>query len=140
MLQEDGCRKRVDVPLATTGGPAQVANGTECQGGGIPLVHETHGTAGPFLQLGGDVADFDSTGRIVAVRVEWQADNVACDLERLTTPNHFGNGRSLTTPTLDVAGRRCNRAGWIAHRQADSAVTVVDRQKASRESGIRNRE
>jgi hypothetical protein len=128
MLQENGCRKRVDVALTATGGAAQVADGTECHGGGIPLVHETHGKAGPFLQLGGDLADFDGTRRIIAIRVERQPDYVAYDFERLTAPDHLGNGRPFAAPTLDVAGWRCNGAGRVAHSETDTAVSVIDGQ------------
>ena len=104
MLQKDGCRKRVDVPLAATGGAAQVADGTECHSGGIPLVHETHGEAGPFPELGGYLADFDGPRRVIAIRIEWQSDHVARDLERLATADHLGNRRALAAPTLDIAG------------------------------------
>jgi len=104
MLQKDGCRKRVDVSLAATGRAAQFADGTECHGGGIPLVHETHGESGPFLELGGYSADFDGSRCVIAICIERQSDHVACDFERLATPDHLGNGRAFAAPTLDMAG------------------------------------
>jgi hypothetical protein len=144
MLQEDGGRERVHIALAATCGTAQVTDGTECHGGRIPLVHETHREAGPFLQLGGYAAYFDGPRCVVAVRVERQPNDVAYDFERLTTPDHLGNGRTFAAPTLDVAGWGCNGAGWIAHSETYTTVSEVNREKTrgvlgNRESGIESR-
>ena len=133
MLQEDGGRERVDVTSSAASGPAELADGAKRYGGGVPLVHETHGQAGPFLELGRNVADFRGPRRVVAVPVERQPYHVPLDLERFPTPDHLGNRRPLPAPTLDEAGRRCDRAGRIAHGETNSAVAVVNRQEACRE-------
>ena len=70
MLQEDGGREGVDVPSAAASGPAELANGAKRDGGRVALVHETHGKARPFLELGRNVADFGGTRGVVPIRVE----------------------------------------------------------------------
>ncbi len=130
MLQEDGGRERVDVAPAAASGPAELADGAKRHGGGVALVHETHGQASAFLELGRNVADFSGTWRVIAIRVERQPDHVPMDLERFPAPDHLGNRRPLPAPTLDEPGRRCDRAGRIAHGETNTAVTVVNRQKA----------
>jgi len=139
MLQKDGGRERVDVASTAASGATQLADGAKRQGSGVPLVNETHGQAGPFLELGRNVADFHGPWRIVAIRVEREPDHIPLDLERFPTPDHLGNRRPLPAPTLDEAGWRCDRAGRIAHGETDTAVAVINRQEAGRESGIRNR-
>jgi hypothetical protein len=133
MLQKDGGRERVDIPASAASGPAELADSAKRYGGSVALVHETHGQAGPFLELGRNVADFRRTWRIVAVSVERQADHIPLDLERFPAPDHLRNRRSLPPPTLDEPGRRCDCAGRIAHGETNTAVAIVNRQQARRE-------
>src|SRR4051812_30867327 len=51
MLKKDGSGHGIDVSLAAAGRAAHLADGPECRGGGEPLVHETHGQTGSFLEL-----------------------------------------------------------------------------------------
>ena len=126
MLQKDGGRERVDVASSAASGSAELADGAKRDRGGVPLVHETHGQAAPFLELGRNVADFRGTRGVVAILVERQPDDIPLDLERLPAPDHLGNRRPLPTPTFDKPGGRCDRARWIAHSETNSSVAVVN--------------
>jgi hypothetical protein len=126
MLQEHGGREGIDITLTATGRPTQFADGAKGGSGRIPLVHETHGEARPFLQFRRDVPDLHGAGRFVTVFVERQADDEAFDLELLAPPNHLGDRRPLTATALDEPGRRGNRAGRIADGETDANVAVIN--------------
>ena len=65
MLQQHGGGDGIDISLASARGSTHFAHGAKSGGGREPLVHETHGEAGSFLQLGRDVADFGGSRGIV---------------------------------------------------------------------------
>ena len=131
MLQEHGGRERVDIALATTGGPTHLANGAKRGRSGEPLVNETRGKACPFLQLGGNVPSLGGAGRVVAILVEWKADDEAFDLELLTAPNHLRDRRAFAPAPQDETGRRCDRSRRVADGEADATITVVDGEEAN---------
>jgi hypothetical protein len=140
MLQQDGGGDCIDISLASARGSTHFAHGAKSGGGREPLVHETHGQTGSFLQLGGDPADFGGAWAVVAVLIEREADDEPFRLELACATNHLRYRWALSGSADDKARGRRNCASWVADREADAAVTVVDRQKASRESGIGNRE
>jgi hypothetical protein len=126
MLQQDGGGDGIDISLASARGSTHFANGAKSGGGREPLVHETHREAGSFLQLRGNVTDFGGAGGVVAILIERQADDEALCLELGAAANHLGDRRALSGAAHDEASRRGDGAGWIAHREADATVTVVD--------------
>jgi hypothetical protein len=126
MLEQHGGGDGIDISLASAGGSTHLAHGAKSGGGGEPLVHETHGKAGSFLQLGRDVTDFGGAGGIVAVLVERQTDDEALSLELGAATNHLRDRRPLSGATGDEADRGGDGSGWIAHGEADATVTVID--------------
>ena len=128
MLQEHGGREGIDVAFAASGRAAHFTNGALRRGRRVSLVYETHGQAGPFLELGGNVARLESAWGVVAVFIKGQANDEAFDLERGPSTDHFGDRRPLAAPALDESGRRRNGPGRIADGEPDASVSVVDRQ------------
>ena len=104
MLEEHRGRDGIDISFPPPCGSTHLTNGAEGRRGREPLVHETHGKTGSFLQLGGNVACLDGAGRILAILVERKANHIALHLELHAAPNHLGDRRPFAAPALDEAG------------------------------------
>jgi hypothetical protein len=104
MLEEHSSSDGIDISLSSSSRATHLTNGAERRGGREPLVHETHGKTGSFLQLGGNVACLDGAGRILAILVEGKANDKALHLELHAAPNHLGDRRPFAAPALDEAG------------------------------------
>jgi hypothetical protein len=140
MLEQDGRGNGIDISLAPPSGAAHFPNRAERGGSGESLVHETHGEACSFLELRRDVAGLDGSRRVVTIAIKRQANHKALDLELGAAANHLGDGRPLAAATLDEPGWRCDGPSRVADGEANTTVTVINREEAIRESGIGNRE
>src|SRR6185437_13167816 len=129
MLEENGRGECIDVFLAAARRAAHLANRAERHGCRVALVDQLDGQAGALGKLGGHGACFGRARRLVAVAVERQTHHEAARLERRGAPHQLGDRRTFAGAPHDRAGGRCDRAGWIADRQPDAALAVVDRQQ-----------
>ena len=104
MLEEHSGSDGIDISLSSSSRAAHLTNGAKRRRSREPLVHETHGEAGAFLQLGGDVASFRGAGRILAILVERQADDKRLHVQFGATSDYLGDRRSLAASAFDEAG------------------------------------
>ena len=126
MLQQDRRGNGIDISLASARGSTHLAHGAKSGCGSEPLVNETHRKAGSFLQLGGNVADLGGAWSVVAVLVEWQTHDEALRLELGAAADHLCDGRAFPGTTDDEAGWGGDRSGWVANRETDTLVAIVD--------------
>jgi hypothetical protein len=101
MLKQDGRGNGIDISFAAPSGPTHLADRAKRRGGGEPLIYETDGELGSFLDFRRDHSDLRGARRIVAVRVQRQTNDVAFDAELGTTANHFCDRRTFATAPLD---------------------------------------
>jgi hypothetical protein len=104
MLEEHSGSDGIDISFSSSSRATHLTNSPKGRRGREPLVHETHGHASAFLQLGSDVACLDGARRVLAVLIERQADDESLDGELVASPNHFGDRRSLAAAAFDEAG------------------------------------
>lgn len=126
MLQQHGGGDGIDISLASARGPAHLADGAKSGCGSEPLVNETHRKAGSFPELGRNVTNLGGAWSVVAVLVEWETDDKSFSFELRAAANHFRNWRTLSGAASDEACGGGDCPSWIAHREADATVTVVD--------------
>jgi len=129
-----------DVSLPALGGSPHLANGPQGGGGRVALVNETHWQPRAFLELGRDVPGLDGSWCVVAVPIEREAHDIPLHLQLRAATDHLGDWWALASPAVDEPHGGSDGACGIADGETDSAVSAINGQQASRESGIRNGE
>src|SRR5580704_16761392 len=137
MLQEHGGGEGVDISLAPSCRSADGLHGSQGDRGGESLIDIAHRESRSFRELGAHHPDLGGTRRLTAVGIEWEPEHEAGGAELRGAPDEGRDGRAFAGPANKVAGRRRDRAGWVAHRETDPPVTVVDAEEPRAKGDIR---
>jgi hypothetical protein len=137
MLQEHSGGEGVDISLAPSCRSADGLHGSQGDRGGESLIDIPHRESRSFRELGTHDPDLGGTRRLTAVGIEGESEHETRGAELRGAPDEGRDGRAFPGPANEVAGRSRDRAGWVADREPDPPVAVVDTEEPRTKGDIR---
>lgn len=131
MLKKNGRGERIDIAFAALGGTTHITNRAKRHRGRVTLIHQLDRHTSSAREFTRHRACFGGPRRLVPVAVERQPHDESACLERFGSSHDLSDRWSLARAPYDHTSGRCNRARRIADRQADAALTIIDREESS---------